>query len=286
MYFREIRVTEPVVEIREVNLALEGVPVLENVSLTVERGDFLAVLGPNGGGKSTLLKVMLGLLKPDSGTVRVLGGEPGSTGGRIGYLPQYTYVSGSFPITVLDAVRMGMVRPGLSGVAGRPNAKREIEHAAKALERVNMLDQKDRGLSGLSGGQKQRVFIARALVDDPELLLLDEPTASVDSASRNSLFRLLTELNEDVTIVMVSHDVSSLVSGVKSVACVNRNLHFHKAPEITGDMFRRSYGGGDDETCCPVELITHGDVPHRVLARHGDHDHDHDHDHDGHGGEE
>ena len=281
MYFREIRVTEPVVEIREVNLALEGAPVLENVSLTVERGDFLAVLGPNGGGKSTLLKVMLGLLKPDSGAVRVLGGEPGAAGGRIGYLPQYTYVSGSFPITVLDAVRMGMVRPGLSGVAGRPNAKREIEHAAKALERVNMLDQKDRGLTGLSGGQKQRVFIARALVDDPELLLLDEPTASVDSASRNSLFRLLTELNEDVTIVMVSHDVSSLVSGVKSVACVNRTLHFHKAPEITGDMFRMSYGGGDDKTCCPVELVTHGDVPHRVLAHHDDHDHDH----DDHGGE-
>lgn len=262
---------EPVIELQDISLSLDGISVLENVSLTVKRGDFLAVLGPNGGGKSTLLKVMLGLLRPDSGTVRVLGSGPGETGGRIGYLPQYTHVSSSFPITVLDAVRMGMVRPGLAGVAGPGNAKREIEHAIKALTRVNMQDHGQRVLAGLSGGQKQRVFIARALVDDPELLLLDEPTASVDSASRNSLFKLLTELNKEITVVMVSHDISSLITGAKSVACVNRTLHFHKAPKITGEMFRMSYGG-KEETCCPVELVTHGDVPHRVLASHDDED--------------
>jgi len=258
---------EPVIELKDVTLSLGGAPILDNVSLTVERGDFLAVLGPNGGGKSTLLKVMLGLLRPDSGLVRVLGRTPGATGGRIGYLPQFTHVSTSFPITVLDAVRMGMVRPGLGGVAMAGRSAGETEHALKALERVNMLDLKGRKLAGLSGGQKQRVFIARALVDDPELLLLDEPTASVDTASRNSLFHLLAELNRDITVVMVSHDVSSLASGVKSVACVNRTLHFHKAPEITGDMFKMSYGG-NGENCCPVELVTHGDVPHRVLLHH------------------
>ncbi|MEF2231245.1 MAG: ABC transporter ATP-binding protein [Pseudodesulfovibrio sp.] len=258
---------EPVIELKDVTLSLGGAPILENVNLTVERGDFLAVLGPNGGGKSTLLKIMLGLIRPDSGMVRVLGETPGATGGRIGYLPQFTHVSGSFPITVIDAVRMGLVRPGLGGVAMAGRSGQEATRAAKALERVNMLDQKDRRLAGLSGGQKQRVFIARALVDDPELLLLDEPTASVDTASRNSLFRLLAELNREITVVMVSHDISSLASGVKSVACVNRTLHFHKAPEITGDMFKMSYGG-DGENCCPVELVTHGDVPHRVLLHH------------------
>jgi zinc transport system ATP-binding protein len=252
-------------------LSFGGVPVLDNVALTVERGDFLAVLGPNGGGKSTLLKVILGLVRPDSGSVRVLGVPAGEAGGCIGYLPQHTHVSGSFPITVLDAVRMGMVSPGIGRIAGFGGGKGEIERARRALERVDMLGHQGRALAALSGGQKQRVFIARAIVGEPELLLLDEPTASVDTVSRNSLFRLLAELNRDMTVVMVSHDISSLASGVKSVACVNRTLHFHKAPELTGEMFRMSYGG-EGEPCCPVELVTHGDVPHRVLARHDEED--------------
>jgi zinc transport system ATP-binding protein len=261
-------VVENVIEINGLTVSFGGVPVLENVNLTVERGDFLAVLGPNGGGKSTLLKVMLGLLKPDSGTVRVLGAPVGEAGGRIGYLPQHTHVSGCFPISALDAVRMGMVSPGLGRIAGFGGGRGERERARRALERVEMLDHAQRALADLSGGQKQRVFIARAVVGDPELLLLDEPTASVDTRSRNSLFRLLAELNREMTVVMVSHDISSLASGVKSVACVNRTLHFHKAPELTGEMFKMGYG--DDEPCCPVELVTHGDVPHRVLGRHRD----------------
>nr|WP_279593720.1 ABC transporter ATP-binding protein [Pseudodesulfovibrio sp. S3-i] len=247
--------------------SLGGVPVLENVDLRIELGDYLAVLGPNGGGKSTLLKLMLGLLKPDAGVIKVLGAAPGEAGGRIGYLPQHTVVAKSFPITVLEAVCMGMVQPGLRGIARRTHSKDEREKARKALERVNMLEYEKRSLIRLSGGQTQRVFIARALVDEPELLLLDEPTASVDSASRSSLFHLLNELNSDMTVVMVSHDISSLSSGVKSVACVNRTLHFHKAPKITDDMFTMAYGGADD-ACCPVELVTHGHVPHRVLAPH------------------
>ncbi len=258
---------EPVVNIANVNLTYGDVSILEDVSLEVEAGDFLAVLGPNGGGKSTILKLMLGLIKPDSGTIRVLGEAPGETGGRIGYLPQHTHVSTSFPTTVLEAVHMGTVRPGLRGVAGLARTPKEMNKARQALERVNMLEYANRSLSGLSGGQKQRVFIARALVSDPELLLLDEPTASVDPASRNSLFTLLSELNKEMTVIMVSHDISSLVSGVKSVACVNRDLHFHEAPEITSEMFQMSYGG-DGENCCPIELVTHGTVPHRVLGLH------------------
>lgn len=259
---------DPVIEIKDVSLSFGSVPVLDNVSLTVERGDFMAVLGPNGGGKSTLLKVMLGLLKPDSGSVSVLGETPGAVGERIGYLPQYTHVSSFFPITVVDAVLMGTVRPGLMGLSGLSRPSKELDKAKEALERVDMLDHADRRLAGLSGGQRQRVFIARALVGSPELLLLDEPTASVDSSHRSSLFSLLTVLNREMTVIMVSHDISALASGVKSVACVNRDLHFHKAPEITRDMYKMSYGG-DGENCCPVELVTHGDLPHRVLGFHG-----------------
>lgn len=255
------------IEIENLSLSFGDVPILENVSLNVERGDFMAVLGPNGGGKSTLLKVVLGLLKPDSGTIKVLGSAPGTAGGRIGYLPQHTHVSTSFPITVLEAVHMGTVKPGLGGIAGLARTADEIEMAKKALDRVNMLQHAKRRLAGLSGGQKQRVFIARALVSQPELLLLDEPTASVDPSSRNSLFSLLTELNKEMTVIMVSHDISSLASGVKTVACVNRDLHFHKAPEFTGEMYSMSYGG-DGHNCCPVELVTHGDFPHRVLGHH------------------
>lgn len=258
---------EPVVDIANVSLALGDVTILEDVSLKVERGDFLAVLGPNGGGKSTLLKLMLGLLKPDSGSIHILGHAPGEAGGRIGYLPQHTHVSTSFPITVLEAVHMGTVQSGFRGIAGLARTPSETDKARQALERVNMLEYAKRSLSGLSGGQKQRVFIARALVSDPALLLLDEPTASVDSASRHSLFTLLSELNEEMTVIMVSHDISSLVSGVKSVACVNRTLHFHEAPEITDEMYRMTYGG-TDESCCPIELVTHGTVPHRVLGLH------------------
>lgn len=264
---QESQLVKPVIVFENVDFSLGGVSILENVSMSVETGDFLAVLGPNGGGKSTLLKLILGLFKPDSGSIRVLGKEPGEVGGRIGYLPQHTHVSTSFPITVLDAVHMGTVQPGLGGIAGLARTPSEMDKARKALERVNMLEHAKRSLAGLSGGQKQRVFIARALVSEPELLLLDEPTASVDPASRNSLFTLLSELNKEMTVVMVSHDISSLVSGVKSVACVNRDLHFHEAPEITQDMYKMSYGG-EGENCCPVELVTHGDLPHRVLAHH------------------
>lgn len=259
---------EHVIEMQNVSCSFDDLVVLEDVNLTVSKDDFLAVIGPNGGGKSTLLKLMLGLLEPTAGTVRLLGKAPGSYGSRVGYLPQHTHVADSFPITVLDAVRMGMIGSGLRGVTRFGALDEETKKARIALERVDMLSLEKRSLAGLSGGQKQRVFIARALVDLPEILFLDEPTASVDPSSRNALFRLLGELNTDMTIIMVSHDVSSLASGVKSVACVNRTLHFHEAPKITGEMFRMGYGDGEGDVCCPVELVTHGHVPHRVLGKH------------------
>lgn len=249
------------IELNNVHFSYNGAPVLQDVSLDVAEGAFLAVLGPNGGGKSTLLKLLLGLLSPQSGTVSVLGRPPGQSGGLIGYLPQNTRTGQGFPITVLDAVVLGLVRPGLAGIRGLLPSRRERDLGRKALERVDLADQAGRSLADLSGGQRQRAFIARALVSGPKLLLLDEPTASVDPVARDGLLRLLADLSREMTIVMVSHDVSALSRGVTAVACVNRTLHSHPAPVLTPELFHMVYGGGAAEIC-PVDLVTHGHGPH------------------------
>lgn len=257
----------PAIEISDLWFAYDGVRVLEQVNLTLPAGDFLAVLGPNGGGKSTLLKLLLGLARPGGGVLRVLGQPAGQAGGRIGYLPQFTQVSASFPITVLGAVTLGLVRPGLDWFKGRAERRRERASALQALERVGLAEHAGRRLSDLSGGQRQRVFIARAIVSGPELLLLDEPTASVDGKSRQELMALLAELNRDMTIVMVSHDMSTVDGCVKSIACVNRSLHHHADSRLTPKIFAEAMGI-DLVAGCPVELLAHGPVPHRVVLDH------------------
>ncbi len=262
----------PAIELKDLWFAYDGQRVLEQVDLLLPAGEFLAVIGPNGGGKSTLLKLLLGLARPGGGILRVLGREPGQAGGRIGYLPQFTHVSASFPISVLGAVLLGLVKPGLDlpGLL-RGGAARRAERAAamRALSRVGLADQAGRRLSDLSGGQRQRVFIARAIVSGPELLLLDEPTASVDGKSRQELMALLAELNRDMTIVMVSHDMSTVDGCVTSIACVNRTLHHHAESRLTPEIFAEAVGA-DLKANCPVELIAHGPVPHRVLLSHDD----------------
>ncbi len=259
------------IELEDLWFAYDGPRVLDRVSLALPAGEFLAVLGPNGGGKSTLLRLLLGLARPGGGGIRVLGQDPGQVGGRIGYLPQFTAVSASFPITVLGAVALGLVQPGFSGLGGlfdRAARRAEREAALLALDRVGLADQAGRRLSELSGGQRQRVFIARAIVSGPELLLLDEPTASVDGRSRQELMALLAQLNRDMTIVMVSHDMSTVDGCVTSIACVNRGLHYHADSRLTPEIFAEALGV--DHAGCPVELVAHGSVPHRVLL---DHDH-------------
>lgn len=241
--------------------------VLDEVSFEILHGDYLAVIGPNGGGKTTLLKLLLGLFEPQQGSIEILGLPPGKHGGRIGYMPQYTTVSSSFPISVRDAVLMGKVSPGIKGVFGIGFGNGSGKDVEKALERVGMLEHINRPVSDLSGGQKQRVFIARAIVDNPKILLLDEPAASVDQAGKSGLYCLLKELNQKMTIVMVSHDISVLGQGVKSVACVNRKVHLHDQPKLTRELLSEAYGETLKGTC-PIELVTHGELPHRVLEFH------------------
>ena len=250
--------SSPVVHAQGVCFAYDGHPVLEDVDLRVRQGDFLAVLGPNGGGKTTLLKVLLGILKPHKGIVSVLGAAPGKMSRKVGYVPQHTNVHTLFPITVEDVVLLGRLphRPLRRGFGAA-----DREAARQALERVGMWDLRDRRIGRLSGGQRQRVFIARALANAPELLFLDEPTASVDRDFQTALYNLLKELNASMTIIVVSHDLSILSSYATSVACVNKTLYYHDRAEFTQSMLESVYH-------CPVELVAHGPVPHRVLKDH------------------
>ncbi len=234
-----------------------GDPVLVDLDLTVERGDFMALIGPNGGGKTTLVRMVLGFLEPWSGSVRVLGGSPRRARERMGYVPQLQSAE-SFPVTALDVVLMGRLRE--SGLLG-PYGAADREAAMAALEEMGMQRSAHRPMEVLSGGQRQRVMIARALVGRPELLLLDEPVASVDTETEESFFNRLAELNESMTIVLVTHDIGAVSSWVKTIACLNRRLYSH-AETLERGAVERAYG-------CPFELVTHG-VPHRVIGERSD----------------
>jgi zinc transport system ATP-binding protein len=190
------------------------------VSLLVHERDMLAVVGPNGGGKTTLLRLMLGQLKPHLGTVRVFGRAPERSRNRIGYVPQHLQFDPQFPISALDAVKMGRVERHLAG----PYRRRDAEAARLALEQVDLADAANRAFAELSGGQRQRVLIARALVAGPELLLLDEPTANVDADVEARLYDLLHELNQRLTVVMVSHNLNVVTRHASHVACVNHTV--------------------------------------------------------------
>ncbi len=250
--------TAPAAELAGVSLSLRGNPVLEDVSLRIEAHDYLAVLGPNGGGKTSLLKILLGLLSPDRGSVRILGRPARRAHGQVGYVPQHVRFDLAFPIRVMDVVlmgRLGAARFGRIGAQDRAAAE-------AVLERVEIQGLAQRPIGALSGGQLQRVLIARALAQRPKLLLLDEPTASLDERIGRSVWELFEELSEEMAVVVVSHDVGAISRYVRSVACLNRRLHAHPSKELTPEILEATYGG-------PVDLLAHGH-PHRVLEPHED----------------
>ena len=254
-----------IVQIRNVWFAYNGKTVLQDVSLDIQPGDFIAMIGPNGGGKTTLLKLILGLLRPDRGSIKVLGGPSEKASHHIGYVPQDVHINRSFPITAIDVVLMGKLGPAKRWTR---NATQDRREALDALERMEIADCANSKINALSGGQRQRVFIARALVAQPKILLLDEPTASIDARGQAEFYRLLKTLNKDITVLVVSHDLVAISTHVKSVACVNKRLHYHDQAEITGEMLEEMYPCIDEEVC-PVELVAHG-LPHRVLKHHQD----------------
>ncbi|MDD5082895.1 MAG: ABC transporter ATP-binding protein [Dehalococcoidales bacterium] len=251
--------TEGLVRLENIWVHYGRIPILEGISLSIEPHDFLGIIGPNGGGKTTLLKVILGLITPSQGKVSILG-EPSARSRRhIGYVPQHNLFDRDFPIDVWNAVLMG--RYGQTGLLRRYRPE-DKKVAREALETVGMLNYKDQQIGKLSGGEQQRVFIARALVAEPRLLLLDEPTASVDSTMQVEFYEILKQLKERMAIVLVSHDISAISIYVDKIACLNRQLFYHGSKEITPDILEATYK-------CPVQMIAHGLIPHRVLKEHG-----------------
>lgn len=249
---------EPVIEVKDLWLSRDGEVLLEGINLRVLPGDVFAIIGPNGGGKTTLLKVILGLIPPDRGTVRILGGLPCEKRHLLGYVPQLRTFDFHYPISVREMV--------LSGLLGRKTGLFKTFGAAdtvladKALSTMGIAHLADRAISNLSGGEQQRVVIARALVGDPQVLLLDEPTVFVDAPTETQFYDILGNLARTMTIVLVTHDIGIIASYVNKVACLNHRLYTHDSQELTEDMIHGAYK-------CPVDIIAHGQ-PHRVLQPH------------------
>ena len=250
---------DPLITVRDVTFGYGEEVVLDHVNLAIQERDFLAIIGPNGGGKTTLVKILLGLLKPWSGEVVYrLPDRKGRKGhrGALGYVPQFSTFDKSFPLRVADVVLMGKL--GAKGWL-RPYSREDRAAAAAMLDRLGIADLAGAHINEISGGQLQRTLIARALVSEPEALFLDEPTASIDAESRGSLLGILEELNRRIPIVVITHDVTAIAPMVQRIACINRRLFYH-GPELDQHALEEVYG-------CPVELVAHG-VAHRVLHSH------------------
>ncbi len=243
------------VEINHVSLKFNEQLILHDINFSIEEKDFIAIIGPNGGGKTTLLKVILGILTPDKGQVKVFGRKPNKAKDLMGYLPQRLDFDRDFPINVFETVLMGRYH----GLLKKYSTK-DHDAVIEALKNVEMDKFKDRQISKLSGGQLQRVFIARAIVRDPKLLIMDEPMSSIDPEMQRSFYELMSRLKDKMAIVLVSHDVGAVSSHVDKIACLNQKLYFHGPVEDSANGLEQVYH-------CPIELISHG-IPHRVLREH------------------
>ena len=245
------------VELKNVSVKYGDLDALKDVSIQVEEGSFLGIIGPNGAGKTTFLKVILGLIKPE-GEVKIFGRPLSQAVDKIGYVPQVSNFDRSFPISVLDVVLMAKLEGRIRFF--HQYQKEDIEQAEAVLDQLNLLHLKERQIGKLSGGQLQRVLIARGLAVEPEILLLDEPTASVDASSTSQIYELLKELNEEKTIIVVTHDMAAVSSYFDSLACLNEKLYHHGDKHLDQETTKQVFG-------CPVDLIAHGH-PHHVFAPH------------------
>lgn len=244
---------EKIIEIKDLTFGYEDTPVLKDVSLDIGMYDFLLVIGPNGGGKTTLLKIILGIIKPWQGAVNFYR----DLNGRIGYVPQFLNFNKDFPSSVYETVLMGCLNA--------KNYLKKYTHDDKektdaTLDKLALYSKRRERVNSLSGGQLQKVLIARALVSDPLVLLLDEPTASIDVTSQTTLLDLFDELTKKMSIVVVTHDPTAYSISYRHIACLNRRLYHHGRGEMDGKIIEQLYG-------CPVELLGHG-IPHTILKKH------------------
>ncbi len=231
--------TKAAIEISNLNFSFDNLTILENITMSIEQGDFAGLVGPNGGGKTTLLKLILGLYKPQSGTISIFGEPLKKQRKKIGYVPQYANFNSDFPISVQDTVLQG--RLGVSSCFGRYGQNDKII-AQKVMQETEILNLAHRSIQTLSGGQMQRVLVARALAAEPEIMLLDEPTANIDQRAEKDIFDIFKAINERMTILIISHDIAFVSDYINKVFCLNKTLVCHDASPVTSDTIHTLYG--------------------------------------------
>ncbi|SDX89687.1 zinc transport system ATP-binding protein [Allochromatium warmingii] len=239
---RTLSPDSPVIRVDAVSFSYGETLVLERINLSIVAGEFVGLVGPNAGGKSTLLKLILGLLEPQAGQIHVLGRPPRTAARAIGYVPQFPSFARDFPICVEEVVTMGRIGRGSRWALGW-SSRADRAAARQALAEVEAADLARRPIGQLSGGQLQRVLLARALVAEPQILILDEPTANIDQRAESDIFDLLAELNQRLTILLVSHDIAFISEYVSRVACLNRTLTCHNTSAVSDDTIQHLYGG-------------------------------------------
>ncbi|HBK33005.1 MAG TPA: zinc ABC transporter ATP-binding protein [Porphyromonadaceae bacterium] len=247
-------------EIQNLTVGYDAKPeVLKGVSLSVYERDFLGIIGPNGGGKTTLLKTILGLIKPSVGTITFFDEGTSVPDINIGYLPQINQIDKKFPISVSQVILSGLTPSGRLFKRYTLADREQVKRVAGQLGIEPLLD---KPIGELSGGQLQRVLLGRAIIDNPKLIILDEPSSYVDKLFETNFYKLLGELNKEIAIILVSHDVGTVLSMVKNIACVNEGLHYHSGADISNEWLLAAYDS------CPVEILGHGSLPHRVVLDH------------------
>lgn len=247
---------EKLIELEHITAGYDQKIVLRDICLTIWEKDFLGIIGPNGGGKTTLLKVILGLLSPISGQIKQFPDDTGTL--KIGYLPQMSNIDKRFPISVREVVASGLTaeKPLFHNFSESQN--RRID---EVIAQMGLAEFANRAIGQLSGGQLQRVLLGRSIVSRPQILILDEPNSYVDKRFESRFYQLLEEINRESAIILVSHDIGTVLSMVKNIACVNETLHYHPGTDVSPEWL-------DEKYACPIELIGHGNLPHRVLKNH------------------
>lgn len=246
------------IEIKGLSAGYDQKLVLRDVDLTVYENDFLGIIGPNGGGKTTLVKLIMGLLTPKEGKIQFFRGGKSVDSISMGYLPQYNAIDKKFPISIYDVI--------LSGLSGSKSffknfTKEHHDLVKEVIQRMGLEGMEKKAIGQLSGGQMQRALLGRAIVSNPEILILDEPNTYIDQRFETRLYEILTEMNKERTILLISHDIGTVISNVKSIACVNETLDYHPDSEIPSNWLENKFE-------CPIELLGHGDLPHRIIKNH------------------
>lgn len=247
-----------IIDVQNVSFTYSISQVLTDVNFQIYNGDSVCIVGPNGGGKSTLLKLLLGLYKPVTGNILVFGEKPAKIRKKIGYMPQYLNFDQSFPVNVLDVVLMGRIGLKFTNFY----SKHDKNIAMQAMEKMGVTQLSENSFSEISGGQRQRVLIARALASEPEILILDEPTANVDPIAGHQIEKILKELIKTITVITVSHDLGFVSKLVNRVICVNNFVNIHPTSEITGEIIQDIYGADikmiRHDHCCSERGHFHG----------------------------